>query len=106
MQFTFKRFKMYGEFAIHFVDKRSFVNPIKQWQEFNTSAALRGEAEAPTEELLDNLAERHMSYTAPLLITQSATYWSDWVVMKRSTEGRASVVLAYLMRWQDRPGAF
>ena len=72
------------------VRKHSFKGATHQWHEF----AKFGGAGAPTAELVENLGERHASYTSALLILQSGSYWADWVLAKRTAEGRPSVILA------------
>lgn len=74
---------------MQFVEKKSFSGPLTQWQEFG-----RGSDAALTTELQDNLQQRWAAYAAPLLISQSGSYWSDWLVAKRSAEGRSSAILA------------
>ena len=76
------------------VTKHSFKGPMEQWRQFYSGQRGADTGIRPTAELLENLGERYASYTSPLLITQSGTYWSDWVLAKRAAEGRPSLVLA------------
>ena len=80
-----------ADFEVTLVEKHRFQSAVKQWSEFGGANGTA--SQSPTEELLENLCERHASYEAPLLITQSGTFWGDWVLAKRSSEGRPSVVM-------------
>ena len=106
--------------AVSLVPKVHFRGPLAQWRDFaseaqgkaqagkqasnSTSASfalhVRASSQAPREkggaaaELAENLIERHAAYSSPLLIAQSGTYWSDWLLARRTSERRPSVVLA------------